>query len=55
MRGAGVPEGALPIVVGIQDSIRTGSLEVESNDFELLLGRPVTPLKEVLKQLVDTL
>ncbi|MFY9857452.1 MAG: SDR family oxidoreductase [Exiguobacterium chiriqhucha] len=55
MRGAGVPEGAIPIVVGIQDSIRNGSLEVESNDFELVLGRPVTPLKEALQKLVSTL
>ncbi|TCI63231.1 MULTISPECIES: SDR family oxidoreductase [unclassified Exiguobacterium] len=55
MRGAGVPEGAIPIVVGIQDSIRNGSLEVESNDFELVLGRPVTPLKEALQKLVTAL
>ncbi|WP_214756144.1 SDR family oxidoreductase [Exiguobacterium sp. s157] len=55
MRGAGVPEGAIPIVVGIQDSIRNGSLEVESNDFELVLGRPVTPLKEALQKLIATL
>ncbi|KGI86388.1 NmrA family protein [Exiguobacterium mexicanum] len=55
MRGAGVPEEAIPIVVGIQDSIRNGSLEVESNDFELVLGRPVTPLKEALQKLVSTL
>ncbi|WP_070328135.1 SDR family oxidoreductase [Exiguobacterium aurantiacum] len=55
MRGAGVPEGAIPIVVGIQDSIRNGSLEVESNDFELVLGRPVIPLKEALQKLVTAL
>ncbi|TCI36287.1 SDR family oxidoreductase [Exiguobacterium sp. SH4S7] len=55
MRGAGVPEGAIPIVVGIQDSIRNGSLEVESNDFELVLGRPVTPLKEALQKFVTAL
>ncbi|WP_114167457.1 SDR family oxidoreductase [Exiguobacterium sp. TNDT2] len=55
MRGAGVPEEAIPIVVGIQDSIRNGSLEVESNDFELVLGRPVTPLREALDKLIATL
>ncbi|MCC5891030.1 SDR family oxidoreductase [Exiguobacterium sp.] len=55
MRGAGVPEEVIPLVVGIQESIRNGSLEVESNDFELLLGRPVTPLKDALKQLIETL
>ena len=55
MRGAGVPEEAIPVVVGIQDSIRNGSLEVESNDFELVLGRPVTPLREALDKLIATL
>ena len=54
MRGAGVPEGAIPIVVGIQDSIRNGSLEVESTDFERLLGRPVTPLRDALKQILPS-
>merc|ERR1711974_128775 len=44
MKGAGVPDFAIPIVVGIQESIRNGSLEVENSDFEQVLGRPMTPI-----------
>ncbi|SEO88242.1 NAD(P)H dehydrogenase (quinone) [Amphibacillus marinus] len=55
MKQAGVPEAALPIVVGIQASIRNGSLDVTSNDFEKVLGRPATPIKEALTQIVNNL
>lgn len=55
MNSIGLPEYVIPIVVGIQESIRNGSLEVESNDFEKVLGRPVTPIKEALIKLVDTI
>ncbi|PMC34740.1 NAD(P)-dependent oxidoreductase [Bacillus sp. UMB0899] len=53
MKGLGLPEFVIPIVVGIQESIRNGSLEIESNDFEKILGRPVTPNKEALTQIVN--
>lgn len=53
MKGLGLPEFVIPIVVGIQESIRNGSLEIESNDFEKVLGRPVTPNKEALTQIVN--
>lgn len=53
MKGLGLPDFVIPIVVGIQESIRNGSLEVESNDFEKVLGRPVTPINEALTQLVN--
>ncbi|NRD77058.1 SDR family oxidoreductase [Bacillus sp. BRMEA1] len=55
MKGFGLPDFVIPIVVGIQDSIRNGSLEVESNDFEKVLGRPVTPIKEALSQMVQAI
>ncbi|WP_066064349.1 SDR family oxidoreductase [Neobacillus soli] len=55
MKGLGVPDFAIPIVVGIQESIRNGSLDVESKDFEKVLGRPVTPIKEALKEIVKAL
>jgi NAD(P)H dehydrogenase (quinone) len=55
MKGVGLPEFVIPIVVGIQESIRNGSLDVESNDFEKVLGRPVTPIIEALTQLVHTI
>ncbi|MFP4976490.1 SDR family oxidoreductase [Paenibacillus sp. CN-4] len=51
MAGAGVPEAALPIVVGIQAAIREGALDIESGDLEKLLGRPQTPLETGLREL----
>ncbi|MEH7254141.1 SDR family oxidoreductase [Neobacillus niacini] len=53
MKGIGLPDFVIPIVVGIQESIRNGSLDVESNDFEKVLGRPVTPITVALKQIVN--
>ncbi|MCM3129569.1 SDR family oxidoreductase [Paenibacillus provencensis] len=53
MKGAGVPDFVIPILVGIQQGIREGALEVESNDFEKLLGRPVTPIITSLTQIVN--
>ncbi|GAB2690931.1 SDR family oxidoreductase [Paenibacillus thermoaerophilus] len=52
MKQAGVPDFVIPMLVAIQQGIREGHLEVESNDFEKLLGRPLTPIHEALKQLV---
>jgi len=54
MKGLGLPDFVIPIVVGIQESIRNGSLAVESDDFEKVLGRPVTPIKKALTQLVNS-
>ena len=53
MQAAGVPDFVIPILVEIQRSIRVGSLDVESNDFEKLLGRPATPISEGLSQIVN--
>ncbi|WP_169089768.1 SDR family oxidoreductase [Paenibacillus sp. PL91] len=53
MGSAGVPEPVVPILVGIQSAIRDGALEVESNDFQKLLGRPATPIEEALRQIVN--
>ncbi len=53
MLGAGVPEAAIPIVVGIQQAIREGALDVVSNDFEKLLKRPLTPLSQGIRELVE--
>lgn len=55
MAGAGLPEFLIPMLVGVQQGIREDTLNVESQGFEKLLGRPVTPLKEGLTQLVETL
>ncbi|WP_338450913.1 SDR family oxidoreductase [Niallia oryzisoli] len=53
MKDAGLPDFIIPLLVGIQESIRNGSLEVESNDFEKVLGRPATPVKEALTEIVN--
>lgn len=55
MSGAGLPDFLIPMLVGIQQSIREGTLDVESHGFEKLLGRPVTPIKEGLTQLVKSI
>jgi NAD(P)H dehydrogenase (quinone) len=52
MKGAGVPEFVIPMLVAIQADIRKGSLDLASSDFEKLLGRPATPLAEALPKLV---
>lgn len=55
MKGAGVPEFLIPFLVGIQKDIREGTLEIESSDFEKLLGRPAIPLSEGLSQIVKSI
>lgn len=52
MKAAGVPDAALPAVVGIQTAIANGSLAVDSNDLETLLGRKPTPLSEGIAEIV---
>ncbi|MBQ6448809.1 SDR family oxidoreductase [Cytobacillus oceanisediminis] len=49
---AGVPDFLVPMLVAIQKDIREGSLEIESNDFEKLLGRSETPIVDGIKQLI---
>ncbi|MBW7454192.1 SDR family oxidoreductase [Paenibacillus sepulcri] len=53
MKGAGVPDFVIPILVGIQQGIREGTLEIESSDLEKLLGRPATPIREALTQIIN--
>ncbi|MBT2601104.1 MULTISPECIES: SDR family oxidoreductase [unclassified Oceanobacillus] len=53
MKDLGLPDFAIPIVVGIQESIRNGVLEIQSNDFEKVLGRPITPIKDALNRIVN--
>lgn len=51
MRDTGVPEQIIPFLVAVQSGIREGFLDIESDDFQKLLGRPITPLSEVLHQI----
>lgn len=55
MKGAGVPEAFLPMLINTDKGIREGGLEVESNDLEKLLGRPVKSTQEALNQIVSQL
>lgn len=52
LKNVGVPDFVVPILVAIQQGIREGTLEIESNDFEKLIGRPATPIREALAQIV---
>ncbi|WP_226035196.1 SDR family oxidoreductase [Aquibacillus saliphilus] len=52
IKGAGLPEFLIPMLVNIQKSIRVGTLEVENSDFETILGRPATTVKEGLIHLL---
>lgn len=49
---AGVPDFVVPMLVAIQRDIREGTLEIDSNDFEKLLGRSETPIVEGIKKLI---
>ncbi|RBW68411.1 SDR family oxidoreductase [Bacillus taeanensis] len=55
MKGAGVPDFLIPFLVNIQKDIREGTLEIESNDFEKLLGRPAVSVSEGLAQIVKSI
>jgi NAD(P)H dehydrogenase (quinone) len=53
MKGSGIPEAFIPMMVSIQNGICEGGLEVEHSDLEKLLGHPVTPMEEALRQIVN--
>ncbi|SEU10934.1 SDR family oxidoreductase [Paenibacillus sp. NFR01] len=52
MTGAGIPEAMLPFLTGVQQGIRAGALDSESDDLAKLLERPLTPLKDALRELL---
>lgn len=52
MADAGVPEEIVPFLVSIQSSIRKGALDIKSTDLETLLGRKVTPLSQVIQDMI---
>lgn len=55
MKGAGVPDFVVPILVDIQKAIRDGALDIESSDFEKLLGRKLTTISEGLAQICSVI
>ncbi|MFE4354583.1 SDR family oxidoreductase [Peribacillus butanolivorans] len=52
MKTVGLPDFLIPMLIDIQKGVREGTLEVESNDFEKLLGRSATPISEGLTQII---
>lgn len=55
MTNVGLPKDLVAFLEDIQCSIRNGALDYESNDFETLLERPVTPLQDVIRHIVEQL
>jgi NAD(P)H dehydrogenase (quinone) len=55
MKGEGVPDFVVPVLVEIQKAIRYGQLDIESDDFGGLLGRPATSIEVALSQIVREL
>ncbi|AGK52779.1 SDR family oxidoreductase [Bacillus sp. 1NLA3E] len=53
MKNVGLPDFVISILVDIQRSIREGTLDFESNDFEKLLGHRATTISTALKQVVS--
>ncbi|WP_163536213.1 SDR family oxidoreductase [Gracilibacillus sp. YIM 98692] len=52
MKDAGLPESIVPFVVQVQKGIREGTLDIESQDFEKILGRPATLVSEAIQQVL---
>ncbi|MEK5053643.1 SDR family oxidoreductase [Niallia circulans] len=53
MTQAGIPDFVVPMLVAIQKDIREGTLDIESNDFEKLLGRSETPVVDGVRKLIS--
>ncbi|MED5100161.1 SDR family oxidoreductase [Niallia circulans] len=53
MTQAGIPDFVVPMLVAIQKDIRKGTLDIESNDFEKLLGRSETPVVDGVRKLIS--
>jgi len=49
LKSAGVPAGTMEFLVALDEAIAGGALEDHSGDLSGLLGRPTTPLSEVLR------
>ncbi|WP_405153389.1 SDR family oxidoreductase [Paenibacillus sp. FSL K6-0108] len=52
MKGAGLPDFVVSMLVDMQSAIREGALAVESETLETLLGRPAQPLSEGVKAIL---
>ena len=55
LKSNGLPEPVVEFIVSLQTSITNGSLNVESEDFEKLLGHPVTSIEDSVKEIINNL
>lgn len=55
LKNVGIPEVMIPMLTATKAAVRDGVLEIESNDLEALLQRPVTPINEALNILIGSL
>ena len=49
LRGSGLDDATAGFVVGLEESVARGDLDVRSDDLERLLGRPATSLADALR------
>ncbi|MCE0761506.1 SDR family oxidoreductase [Pseudonocardia kujensis] len=49
LTGAGLDEGTAGFVVALDESIARGDLDIDSSDLAELLGRPLTPVADVVR------
>lgn len=55
LKSKGLPEPVVDFVVSLQVSITNGSLNVESEDFEKLLGHSVTSIEDSVKEILNNI
>ena len=55
LAGAGVPQEAAAVLADSDRAAAQGALQVEGDDLPRLLGRPVTPLADVLEAALSSL
>ena len=55
LKSKGLPEPVVDFVVSLQVSITNGSLNVESEDFEKLLGHSVTSIEDSVKEILNSI
>lgn len=55
LKSAGLPDFVVELLTGFQSAMKAGALDVESTDFELLLGRKPLSLEASLKVLLESM
>lgn len=55
LKSAGLPDFVVELLTGFQSAMKAGALDVQSTDFELLLGRKPLSLEASLKVLLESM